>query len=162
MTPPVGAGRCPRLSMLTPIVGGVVAFALALWGLSTLFMVPGEDGPSTVVAEPSAGEAFVTAPAAQVRRVHEAMHDIAARCQPGVAASEDTRRELDRDVEVILVFARGFPDARLQIDDESGRTLSLLLGVRDDLRRCAPTVAGRLDPAIPPPYRQQPAGSAPS
>ena len=152
MTAPGGAGRRGRLLMLTPIVGGVVAFALALWGLSTLFRVPGEDRPSTVAAGPSAGESFTPAPPAQVRRVHEAMHDIAARCQPGVSAGEDTRRELDRDVDVILDFARGFPDTRLQIDDESGRTLSLLLGVRDDLRRCAPAVAARLDPVIPPAY----------
>ena len=157
-----GAARRRRLLMAAPVVGGVIAFALTLWGLNLLVPTPGpEDSSPRRQAAPTASETAVAAPTADVQRVHEAMHDIAARCQPGVPAGPDARSELDRDVDVILTFARKFPNARLTVDDESGHTVSLLLGVRDDLRRCASDVAARLDPAIPPKYRA-PAGAAPS
>ena len=160
MTTPSGDAPEGRLLTLAPVVGGVLAFALALWGLSTLITTPSPETPGPSAA-PAASQSPVTAPAERVQAVHDAMHDIAARCEAGVAADPEAQRDLSRSVDVILAFARDFPDARLEIDDESGRTLSLLLGVRDDLRRCAPAVAARMDRAIPPQYRQ-PVTTAPS
>lgn len=161
ITPGVPRPRRRLLLTLAPVAGGALASAVALWGLSNLFTGPGPDDLSDLTVAPAASEALVTAPAQRVQQVHDAMHVIAARCEPGVAAGPEAERDLNRSTEVILTFARDFPDARLQIDDESGRTLTLLLGVRDDLLRCAPAVAGRMDPAIPPQFRQ-PVTAAPS
>ena len=167
MTTPGEPHPRPRLLLtLAPVAGGTLAFALALWGLSNLFTVPGPTVPgpndlSNLTAGPAASEALVTAPARRVQQVHDAMHAIAGRCRPGVTVGPQAQRDLHRSTEVILTFARDFPDARLEIDDESGRTLSLLVGVRDDLLRCAPAVAKRMDPAIPPQFRQ-PVTAAPS
>jgi hypothetical protein len=48
-----------------------------------------------------------------------------------------------------VAFARRNPHAEFPVDDETGNTLSLLLATRDDLSRCAPTMAARITAAPP-------------
>lgn len=103
-------------------------------------------------AAPRLSPAPVLLSAGEVQGVHDALHDIDARCVPGRAGASG----LERDAEVILDFARRYPDARFPIDDETGRTLSLLMTAREGLRGCSPATAARIDAAVPPQYRLRP------
>lgn len=53
----------------------------------------------------------------------------------------------------MLDFARRYPSVSFPIDDETGTTVSLLAVVRDEVRTCAPSLAGAVDAALPKPYR---------
>lgn len=108
--------------------------------------------PSSALA-PNSRAAAVVVTASDVQRVHEALHDIDARCSLGRPGGGD----LEHDAGVILDFAQRYPDARFPIDDETGRTLSLLMTAREGLDGCAPAVAARIDAALPPQYRRRPA-----
>lgn len=105
-----------------------------------------------VAAAPRLFPAPLLLSAGEVQGVHDALHDIDARCVPGRAGASG----LERDAEVILDFARRYPDARFPIDDETGRTLSLLMTAREGLRGCSPATAARIDAAVPPQYRLRP------
>ncbi|MFE1310495.1 hypothetical protein [Streptomyces sp. NPDC058755] len=93
-------------------------------------------------------------PAADVRPVHEALHDIDARCKP--EADREARVRLRADADVIVAFARRYPNAAFPVDDETGRTLSLLLVARQSLRGCDATATARVDGALPDQFRGEP------
>ncbi len=106
-------------------------------------------GPAGTAAAPSSTATPLMLSAAEVQGVHDVLHDIDARCQPRRPGGN----ALERDAEMILGFAQRYPDARFPIDDETGRTLSLLLTARRGLQVCAPAAAARIDRALPPNYR---------
>jgi hypothetical protein len=84
----------------------------------------------------------------EVRRLHDVLHGLGTACvRSGRSRSE--RRRLDRGVDTILAFARAYPEARFQIDDETGRAVTVLLVAREAVQRCAPDAAARLDEALP-------------
>ncbi|GAA1219387.1 hypothetical protein GCM10009665_06840 [Kitasatospora nipponensis] len=94
-----------------------------------------------------------------MQRVHDAMHDIADHCAPQTGAT--ARPELAHDAQVIVAFAQRYPNATFPVDDETGRTLSLLLATRQDLGRCEPEAAARVDQALPPQFRAAPSAGLP-
>ena len=89
-----------------------------------------------------------------VSRVHAALHTIGRLCRH--PADTRTAVTLELQARTLLVFARRYPDATFRIDDETGRTTSLLLVGREALRRCAPPLAQRLDAALPASLRSMP------
>ncbi len=109
-------------------------------------------GPAVTAAAPSPTATPLLLSAVEVQGVHDALHDIDTRCQPG----RNGGNPLEHDADVILVFAQRYPDVRFPIDDETGRTLSLLLTARQGLQGCAPATAARIDAALPPIYRLRP------
>ncbi|MEU0680133.1 MULTISPECIES: hypothetical protein [Streptomyces] len=88
-----------------------------------------------------------------MRPVHDALHTIDARCR--AKGGDVEQAALTRDVDTIIDFSRRYPDARFPIDDETGRTLSLLLVTRQSLRDCAPALAARVDRALPSDFRDR-------
>ncbi len=137
--------------MLAATAGGVLAAGAVLAASLALLGPPGR---GTHPATPSPTGRYTTPPAAEVQQIHDVLDDIAARCTPG--ADADAQRHLDHDVDVILAFAQGHPNAEFPVDDETGHTLSLLLATRDDLSHCAPAAAARVNAALPPQFRQTP------
>ena len=139
--------------MLAATAGGVLAFGLVLAAAVLLLgpQSPTEDPAS--VGTPQATETFQNPPATEVQRVHDALHDISDRCPRNTQAGAGEQRQVDRDIDVILGFAERYPNAEFPIDDETGRTLSLLLATHDDLRTCAPAAAARVDRALPTQYQ---------
>lgn len=132
---------------------GVIAFALTVglgWLVSSL--QPDTTDPAIPTAPQSMSTNTVQVPGDQVGRVHAALHDIGARCGP-TAANPSARQQLAADAEVIVSFAERYPEALFTVDDEAGRTLSLLLVARDELRICAPAASRRADLALPPQFR---------
>jgi hypothetical protein len=90
----------------------------------------------------------------EVGRIHAALHTIGRLCtHPADARNAPT---LEQQAQTLLVFARRYPDSTFRIDDETGRTTSLLLVGREALRRCAPPLAHRLDDALPTSLRSMP------
>lgn len=86
--------------------------------------------------------------AADIRRVHDALHTIdkvCARSRIGPA----TRRLLERDARMFARFAAAYPRAQFRIDDEEARARSLLLVARQTLERCDPRAAVIVDRALP-------------
>ncbi|KPC71789.1 hypothetical protein ADL35_32930 [Streptomyces sp. NRRL WC-3753] len=132
-------------------VAATVVVALAAAAVVALRDGSGRGGGSSTAVEPSPTVAFVTPPTAQVRPVHEALHDIDAAC--GTNGGHSGRTSLTRDVDTVIDFSRRYPEARFPIDDETGSTLSLLLVTRQSMRDCAPALAARVDRALPPDYR---------
>lgn len=104
--------------------------------------------PSTTRSLEVSGDAPA---AAEVQLVHDALHDIAARCPPEV--SPDDPASVRRDAATILSFARRHPRAAFPIDDEMGTTVSLLLVTRQPLTTCAPRVAEMVNDQLPAEYR---------
>ena len=157
-TTPGAADRTDRPSrrrpgLLPPTVAAAMLLALATAAVLALRDGSGGGSEPTATAAPSARAASVTPPTAQVRPVHEALHDIDARCRAEGGDAEQTA--LTRHVDTIIDFSRRYPDARFPIDDETGRTLSLLLVTRQSLRDCAPALAARVDRALPPDFRDR-------
>lgn len=105
-----------------------------------------------------AGTGRDTAPAPEVRRVHDALHDMVLQC----SARVDSRRlaRIEQDVEVVLSYARSYPTSQLPIDDETGTSLSLLLATREDLRTCAPEAAAKVDRQLPRELRDREGGQS--
>ena len=126
--------------------------ALLGWLVSSL--QPGDDNePATTSSEaPSVSGTLGGVPDDEVNRIHAALHDIGARCGPA-AADPATLQQLAADVEVIVSFAQRYPDALFTIDDETGRSLSLLLVARDETAICAPVASQRADSALPAQFR---------
>lgn len=112
----------------------------------------GNDSRSGVPASPAvvrgtpSPEPTSRAPAAAVRRMHGALHDLGTQCGPSARAD---LAAVDRDVSTILDFARRYPEGRFAVDDETGSVLSLLLVARDAVRTCSPSAARRVDGALP-------------
>ncbi|MFF9136699.1 hypothetical protein ACF09G_03885 [Streptomyces albogriseolus] len=141
--------RRPGLRQTT--VAAAVVLALAAAAVAALRDGSGGGNGPAATMTPSATAASVTPPAAQVRPVHEALHDIDARCRAKGEGGKQT--SLTRDIDTIIDFSRRYPDARFPIDDETGSTLSLLLVARQSMRDCAPALAARVDRALPSDFR---------
>jgi hypothetical protein len=160
-----GAGSAPaaRSARKVPwllVVAAAVAAAVGLGaaGLAAVSGGPHRGGVASATATSTAQGATAsadTAPATEVQPVHDALHDIDDQCKPGAVGGDQSR--LARDADVILAFAQRHPSASFPIDDETGRTLSLLLVTRQALRDCAPAVAARADSALPAQFRTNPA-----
>lgn len=95
-------------------------------------------------------------PATQVQRVHSALHDMGTRCTP--SADVAAQHRIGTDVDLLIGFARRYPDARFSVDGEDGQALDLLLIAATEMRGCAPAAARRAEQALPPRF-QSPAAS---
>lgn len=153
--PAPSAGGRSALHPLLLLTAGVLVIGLAVAALAVLQRPPSAPDrlTSSSVPERSLPEPLVEAPAAEVQRVHEALHDIGTQC--GLAATGSPLR-IDGDVEDILAFASRYPEGRFPIDDETGTALSLLLVTREALRDCAPAAAARVDRVLPGEFRDGP------
>ncbi|MEU0023575.1 hypothetical protein ABZ173_38790 [Streptomyces rochei] len=149
-----------RPGLLLSVVAATVVVALAVAAVVALRSGSGGASGSAATAEPSPTTPFVTPPAAQVRPVHEALHDIDAICRAKDKGRDGKQTSLTRDIDTIIDFSLRHPNARFPIDDETGSTLSLLLVTRQSMRTCAPTLVPRLDQALPPDFRYPTAGSS--
>lgn len=134
-----GLGR--DLLSLWPVVLGVPA--LGLVALLAVMLLPPPDGAPLGSPTP---EITSSAPAGEVQRIHDALHDIGARCRPGT--SRPRRAGTAADVDVILSFARRYPEGSFSIDDETGTASGLLLVTRQALRTCDPRLAERVSQAL--------------
>lgn len=140
------------LAVAAPLAAAAVALGLVA-AAAVAFLGSDPDTPPVVAAgTPSDTASYSTPPAAEVRRVHRALHDFNTWCTPGADAR--ARRQLQRDAELIVAFTRRHPTARFPIDDETGNPLSLLLVTRNELRECAPAAAAVADRALPPNIRR--------
>lgn len=95
------------------------------------------------------GKENMSAPsAAEVRRVHAALHAVDRVCsRPPISLA--SRRVVARDARMFARFADAHPRAEFRIDDEEGRAVSLLLVARQTLQRCDRRAAAIVDRALP-------------
>ena len=93
----------------------------------------------------------VAAPPAEVDRIHAALHEMGAVCTRD--ADEATQVRIETAVDLLVEFALRYPNATFQIDDETGRSLGLLLVARNEMQVCAPRAAARANAALPSQYR---------
>ena len=150
-------------------VAGIVSIAVftALGVRVVTATAPGSAAPGVVTSglAPSAGASTSTERLDRrtAQPVHDALHDIAARCptetgptpgtiRAGDLTADDLRR-LTQDAALIVAFARRHPHAQFPIDDEQGTTLSLLMVTREALAPCAPAAAASADELLPAEYR---------
>lgn len=136
------------LAVAAPLAGALATIAAVAWLASQAG--PGTTG--TALADPGSRssptpEPSSKAPPKEVNRLHQALHGLAKECEKPETARSYPR--IGQDVDVVLSFARRYPEGRFAIDDETGNRLSLLLATHDDLRTCAPGAAGRLNRALP-------------
>lgn len=137
------------------LVGAFLAATLLVVGVVLVAVLgPRVDERTALASAPGPAASPVAVPAADVQGVHDALHDIDARCRPGRAGGN----EIERDADVILRFAERYPDATFPIDDETGRTASLLTTARQGVQVCATATADRIDRVLPPRYRLRPTG----
>ena len=143
------------------LLAGAIALPVVVLAGAWLLVVfaagrPAEDRPPATLLTPTAERTYSRAPESEVRDVHEALHDLGDTC-----AERDARSSaaVERPVSVILDFARRRPNARFEIDDESGSSLALLLVLQDELRTCAPSLLPRVQEVLPPEQRR-PVGPA--
>lgn len=103
-------------------------------------------------ASPPPSDPRSAMPAGVERYVHETFHRLPGSCARGRA----DRRQLDRTTARFIELYRRYPADRfrMRIDDESGTTLSAILVLRDELARCSPRHAARIDPILPPTVRR--------
>ena len=99
------------------------------------------------VASPEAEDRRAAMPRSAVDDVHRTLHRLPRTCSP----QRVDRRRLDMTTSRFLDLYRRFPADRyeFQIDDEAGTMLSALLVLRDELSRCSPRHAARIDPVLP-------------
>lgn len=122
--------------------GAVLASLVAAWFLVS----PQRDAAGDL---PPSEEPLSSAPAAEVRVVHEALHTLGERC----AVEDGEPPDVAAEVVAILRFADLYPEGRFAIDDEDGTPLSLLLVTRAALDTCAPEAAVRVNEVLPPEFR---------
>ena len=154
-TPAHPTGKLGGPSRRTLVVLGVLATIFLLVGAVALavWRQP-RDSPTRVSTTGLGAPADTTGPSvpsSEVQRIHTALHDMGARCTPGANSAD--RRQIGRDVDLLITFARTYPDARFTIDDENGQALDLLLIARDEMRTCAPAAAARANQALPAEFR---------
>lgn len=141
--------HAPRMVV---VVAGATAALTVVAALLIAALGPRDGGgQASRAGTQSSATAPVFLSTSDVQGVHDALHDIDYRCGPGRSGGS----EVERDAEVILDFAQRYPDARFPVDDETGRTLSLLMTARQGLGGCSPAIAARIDGALPPRYRLQ-------
>lgn len=144
--------------MLTSALAAALALGTAVLIVALAPRDTGDNTGTGSTATPTSGSA-ANPPAGDVRHVHDALHDIDTQCQNPASATAGAR--LAHDTDIILTFAQRYPDATFPIDDETGRTLSLLLVARKALSTCAPTEASRVNQSLPPRYRDDPTTPTP-
>ena len=96
-----------RPGLLLSAVAAAVVLALTTAAALALRNGPGGGSESPATAAPSTHAAAVTPPAAQVRPVHEALHDLDARCRAKGGDIDQTA--LTRDADTIIDFSRRYP-----------------------------------------------------
>ena len=128
-----------RAAALTALTVAISALATACGDADT----PATSPP------PAAGQRAVPADAA--RFVHQTFHRLPEFCGRG---RTDNGR-LDATTARFTELYRRYPADRyrMKIDDESGTMLSAILVLRDELSRCSPQHAARIDPILPPRVR---------
>lgn len=133
------AAAKPRLTRARP------GSALALLAAATVAACGGADAP----AEPPerTPDRRAALPAEDVRYVHETFHRLPRFCAPG---RSDPRRAAAATTRFLELYRRYPADRyRMKIDDESGNMLSAILVLRDELSRCSPRPAARIDTILP-------------
>ena len=124
---------------------GAYGSALALLAVATLAACGGAGKP----AEPRqpAPDRRAALPAQDARYVHRTFHRLRRFCAPGRLE----RRRVAATTTRFLEFYRRYPADRyrMKIDDEWGNMLSAILVLRDELSRCSPRAAARIDPVLP-------------
>lgn len=140
--PAVRRNRAPRW----PLIAAIVVPAI-IGLLIVLFVVPRTDQPVVRVNDPLSEPTEPPSPAsaAEVQVIHNALHDIGARCRNASTPPET----IDADVDAILAFSERYPVGRFPIDDETGNAVSLLLLTREALQDCAPDASARVDLQLP-------------
>lgn len=136
------------------LFGGLGAVLIVVGALAVA-VLPASHAPGGAAA-PSAAQLV---PAAQVQKIHTALHDMGARCVSSADAA--AQRRIGTDVDRLIGFARRYPDARFTVDGEDGRSLDLLLIAATEMRSCAPAAARRAEQALPPRYRSPAPTAAP-
>ncbi len=122
-----------------PWVLAAAALMLVLLAFGGVLAAVESDGGSRTASAPGTAE---------IRRIHATLHAIDRVCTRA-HIDPATRRLLERDARMFARFARTYPQARFQIDDEDARPVSMLLVAREALRRCAPGAAAIVDAALP-------------
>ena len=124
-----------RAAALTVITVAISALATACGDADTAPKSP----------PPAADQRAVPADAA--RFVHQTFHRLPEFCRRG---RTDSGR-LDATTARFTELYRRYPADRfrMKIDDESGTMLSAILVLRDELSRCSPRHAARIDPILP-------------
>lgn len=142
----------------TLVILGVVATLLLLAAVIGIAAGRGRSRSPADVSATGLGAptdtTYPAAPAADVQRIHTALHDMGARCTP--RADPAAQAQIGRDVDELITFAARYPDARFTVDGENGRALNLLLIARDEMGTCAPAAASRANRALPAQYRTTP------
>jgi hypothetical protein len=116
--------------------------------VTRILSADGQQSPVRIIqAPPPPPTPTQTAPAGEAQQVHAALHDIGDWCRTTPSRRAQTR--LDHDADLILTFARRYPEATFPIDDETGRALTLLMTTRQALSTCSPAAAARVGRALP-------------
>lgn len=82
--------------------------------------------------------------------MHRALHGLDRVCRGLVPDPNGAR--VQRHTQAMLQFARDYPRAGFEIDDETGSTLSLLVVLHDELRSCAPQLIPAVEELLPPQF----------
>jgi hypothetical protein len=145
---PSGRSLLVATAAILPFIG-----LLTIAGLIVLHATkpsPGDDA-TAVLQGSSAPPTFPTIPEGEVQVMHRALHGVGETCAQ--AAPARSQATLDRDVTVLLDFARRHPQGQFAIDDETGTSLSLLLVLRQDLGTCDPAAVPLVESLLPPSFR---------
>lgn len=131
----------------TPALIAAVALASATACGTTDPPATGQPPSGAPVAGASPADERAPMPAGVRRYIHSTFHDLPRSCARG-RVDEPI---LDRTTTTFISLHRRYPAARyrVQIDDESGTTLSAILVLRDELTRCSPRHAAAIDAVLP-------------
>jgi hypothetical protein len=131
MKTPAAEAKRPRWPLVLAIVGPPVLIA----GVFVPMLLVGAEtqrGNLWVGATPYGP--ISRAPAADVRAVLHALHDIGAQC---LKPTPDPTA-IESDVTIITGFAQLYPVGRFPIDDETATASSLLIVTREAVKNCSP------------------------
>ncbi|TFV91135.1 hypothetical protein [Blastococcus sp. CT_GayMR16] len=110
----------------------------------------GKIAPAVLQSSPPA-PTYTDVPENEVIQAHAALHGLGEAC--GVETSSRSLETVERQLAVLLAFARSHPDGAFEIDDEDGAALSLLLVLKEELRSCDPSQLPRVEALLPPRFR---------
>lgn len=98
--------------------------------------------------ERDGGSGAAAPTAAEVRRIHAALHAVGATCARGRLDARD-RRRLVVAARLFARFAGTYPRVAFRVDGEDAGAISLLLVAREAVRGCWPPAAAIVDRALP-------------